>query len=487
MERLAYSYQRHTQREKASIAKRTVCERVCVCERAMGRSKRTRRFVSSSSSSWVLVAFAAMAFLPCATPVNFVTTCSIDQRKPVQVMYDEETDQYVRVLDNPRVDSNGGNNGTRRHLRIGPAFANPLSSSENAAMVPAIYVNDVAAATDRRDLSSRAALFYARQCPCASKRTTRGGVTSVALCPMDRMTCGMDRHDRVKCFNQSSRTVLIRNAWPVVILWYAALVLFVAFTEQGRNARHFMTRRCCKPSLNDELVDRMLDPSHQQRRRGRFWTLRFAIPRPASTVALATDPAILIAHALQQQQQQLQREGINDNGTNETPQPCQLALKTKRYVASQERQRRGRRQERGEEGSTEEDDEDDDYEEDDHENTCAICFGRLEDGDRVGVLPCDHVFHVDCLKTWLPRRNACPLCGTTAATPQYDDDNNNNSNSNDDSNTDEEQGTNNGTERPARQTTSPWMATPLFALEVRRLAAESGGSRHGFASRLRRR
>jgi hypothetical protein len=46
----------------------------------------------------------------------------------------------------------------------------------------------------------------------------------------------------------------------------------------------------------------------------------------------------------------------------------------------------------------------------------------LEDGDRVGALPCFHQFHVDCLKEWLRRRNACPLCqATEVATPQYDD------------------------------------------------------------------
>jgi len=30
--------------------------------------------------------------------------------------------------------------------------------------------------------------------------------------------------------------------------------------------------------------------------------------------------------------------------------------------------------------------------------SCTICFVPLEDGDRVGALPCTHVFHVDCLK-----------------------------------------------------------------------------------------
>ena len=56
-----------------------------------------------------------------------------------------------------------------------------------------------------------------------------------------------------------------------------------------------------------------------------------------------------------------------------------------------------------------------------NDNTCSICYVPLEDGDRVGALPCGHVFHVDpCLKQWLTRRNVCPLClEDNIATPQF--------------------------------------------------------------------
>jgi Ring finger domain len=62
---------------------------------------------------------------------------------------------------------------------------------------------------------------------------------------------------------------------------------------------------------------------------------------------------------------------------------------------------------------------------DDHpdEPSCTICYLGIEDGDRIGALECDHIFHVDCLKVWLARRNVCPLCLTeNAATPQYNND-----------------------------------------------------------------
>lgn len=44
---------------------------------------------------------------------------------------------------------------------------------------------------------------------------------------------------------------------------------------------------------------------------------------------------------------------------------------------------------------------------------CTICLTEIEDGELVGVLPCTHIYHVDCLKQWISRKNACPLCQIT--------------------------------------------------------------------------
>jgi len=46
---------------------------------------------------------------------------------------------------------------------------------------------------------------------------------------------------------------------------------------------------------------------------------------------------------------------------------------------------------------------------------CTICFSELEDGDKVGDLGCRHVFHTDCLKMWVAKRNSCPLCNIPVA------------------------------------------------------------------------
>ena len=44
------------------------------------------------------------------------------------------------------------------------------------------------------------------------------------------------------------------------------------------------------------------------------------------------------------------------------------------------------------------------------QSSCVICFVEFEDGDIIGDIPCQHLFHKDCLKTWLRRSNRCPLC-----------------------------------------------------------------------------
>lgn len=52
------------------------------------------------------------------------------------------------------------------------------------------------------------------------------------------------------------------------------------------------------------------------------------------------------------------------------------------------------------------------------ENVCLICMVALDEGEKIGDLSCGHSYHVDCLKEWLKRKNACPLCNTQVANPQ---------------------------------------------------------------------
>jgi hypothetical protein len=109
----------------------------------------------------------------------------------------------------------------------------------------------------------------------------------------------------------------------------------------------------------------------------------------------------------------------NTNNDNEEPSihpPTSLALRIKKY----KRPSPTRVQAGGQDETK--DDEDDSSSDVEGEDRCTICFLSLEDGDRVGSLKCNHLFHSECLKLWLQRRNACPLCQTQdIAEPQYEE------------------------------------------------------------------
>lgn len=44
---------------------------------------------------------------------------------------------------------------------------------------------------------------------------------------------------------------------------------------------------------------------------------------------------------------------------------------------------------------------------------CSICLDTIRSTDEVLPIQCDHVFHSHCLRTWMGRATACPLCRST--------------------------------------------------------------------------
>ena len=43
-------------------------------------------------------------------------------------------------------------------------------------------------------------------------------------------------------------------------------------------------------------------------------------------------------------------------------------------------------------------------------NNCIICLSNFDIGDNVTSLPCLHMFHTECIKSWLQSKNHCPVC-----------------------------------------------------------------------------
>jgi hypothetical protein len=102
----------------------------------------------------------------------------------------------------------------------------------------------------------------------------------------------------------------------------------------------------------------------------------------------------------QLRQQGDQESAVAVSGWN-TGRTIKLSLKTKRFEGSEENR---------DDAHEEKDDDEYSLEEGRKEKTCAICLSEIENGDIVGDIPCHHVFHKDCLKSWLQRCNRCPLC-----------------------------------------------------------------------------
>jgi hypothetical protein len=44
------------------------------------------------------------------------------------------------------------------------------------------------------------------------------------------------------------------------------------------------------------------------------------------------------------------------------------------------------------------------------EGQCPICFEEYKDGDEIRTLKCNHVYHDNCILSWLKNQRACPYC-----------------------------------------------------------------------------
>ena len=50
------------------------------------------------------------------------------------------------------------------------------------------------------------------------------------------------------------------------------------------------------------------------------------------------------------------------------------------------------------------------------EDVCSICFGEFELDQEIKVPPCKHIFHAECLNTWLENDRRCPCCRMSCIT-----------------------------------------------------------------------
>ena len=192
-----------------------------------------------------------------------------------------------------------------------------------------------------------------------------------------------------------ARKIFFPDVGVVVATWFSVLLSCIICTHWGRQLVHLILSGCI-PGYNRALAwfilrtDRELANSLMHRhvnsqRHLMFQRLEHISPELAADILNGRDILDETQHPLQPATKKRKA------GT--------LALKTRVFDTDQHTA------DKAELDPNKEDNDDDGVLDD-----CIICFQPLESGDRVGDLACKHLFHADCLKTWLKRRNACPLC-----------------------------------------------------------------------------
>ncbi|XVE85911.1 hypothetical protein DITRI_Ditri17bG0129600 [Diplodiscus trichospermus] len=46
----------------------------------------------------------------------------------------------------------------------------------------------------------------------------------------------------------------------------------------------------------------------------------------------------------------------------------------------------------------------------DGDDGCVICLEELKVGSYASQMPCSHMFHSNCIESWLKKKNNCPIC-----------------------------------------------------------------------------
>ena len=295
---------------------------------------------------------------------------------------------------------------------------------------------DVAERTERTNSSSHhgrqlhADIVAARRCTCGPFRTSSGwNGRETVYCPLTTSHCGTyrnpDFHEprNVGCLTPPENERFHNILFLVIILWCAVVAFCLFSSRRGRHLVNCLLSQCM-PGYLRFVANRMMrhEPELAREMMVRNLTIRIQLMHQQGLDSIGPDllggiPA--------------DENGPNNTNNNVTivqtntptgrqeenkPPPRSLALKTRIYRSTNDPGCTVVPDTLEKDGL--EDDDDDDL-----ETMCIICFQAIQDGERVGVLPCTHVFHVDCLKTWLRRRNVCPMCNISdVAEPQYDED-----------------------------------------------------------------
>ena len=218
-----------------------------------------------------------------------------------------------------------------------------------------------------------------RECPCVS----HFNFGEQFYCEAKRGYCAIpsayygDSADPV-CLDIQNKEVFVRSVWPIILIWFALTGAFCVLTFSGRNAMDYALTSLF-PKWNEMIFEAICyDPESNNDHDNRPGLLRklFYVRRNQFQNRYRG----IVNRA------QIREEGGNPDDTEGMP----YEIRTRRFHKT-------------ENAIHAEPDSivhscDTLQDEEESEASCAICFLPLEEGERVGVIDCGHVFHVDCLK-----------------------------------------------------------------------------------------
>eukprot|EP00429_Kryptoperidinium_foliaceum_P010546 CAMPEP_0176002044 /NCGR_PEP_ID=MMETSP0120_2-20121206/442_1 /TAXON_ID=160619 /ORGANISM="Kryptoperidinium foliaceum, Strain CCMP 1326" /LENGTH=358 /DNA_ID=CAMNT_0017334617 /DNA_START=99 /DNA_END=1176 /DNA_ORIENTATION=- len=217
-------------------------------------------------------------------------------------------------------------------------------------------------------------MYSARPCLCHPASVDRDyfgpneTIPDFYLCPEEAEYCGLPfpGEGAVSCFDISVQEVVARNAWPLILLWYFGMAIICCFTMHGKTGMEYLRTRW-NPDRNRRNVDELINHTPTPPRHNwDYWGWQ----RYRFENALLAQAAWLHRH--------------------------------EEYMAIQQRREQGLPPLR-------------------YEMKRSDTIGKSKDGDIVGDLQCQHTFHKSCLKSWVTRKNACPLCNVRIATRRADE------------------------------------------------------------------
>jgi hypothetical protein len=225
-------------------------------------------------------------------------------------------------------------------------------------------------------------LFKARWCECAER--SRGDKESnYCIVSHKENLCQVpvDESEPVLCSRLSSVDIFAKNAFPISLLWFGAMAIYILFTDGGRHVgRYFLTKLCCccdSRSFNENIVEEALIHEAADRMERR------------DTVNRSTARNQPVVYILKTQE--------FSPSKSKSPKQIDSSVSERTAPITPDFSHCSR------EGCCV-------LEEEEEEEVCTICIGEIVEGDKIGALPCNHRFHVTCLKEWLRRKNVCPLC-----------------------------------------------------------------------------